>query len=235
MNNKNNKNNNKSNKSNNKIYIDRLFPNVYEYNLYNKLKINHESIMYISGPNDAEQITNIISYHSLKYFPSYDHIHITDATAGVGGNAISFAQRFKHVNAIEIDTERFNYLLNNINVYQTSNTTLYNGNCLTIIPDLPANDIIFIDPPWGGRGYKNQEKIRLTLGTQKIEDICCDFLDSSKMISVPKIIAIKLPKNYDIEFIYQKLKTNRKIYFYQLNKMIVIVIENGYYTLPEPV
>lgn len=224
------------NNINKKIYIDRLFPNVKEMKLHYKLKINQESIIYITTPDDAEQITKIIVNHILKYYPSTSIVNITDATAGVGGNTISFAQKFHKVNAIELNQERFNYLSNNINAYQINNVVLYNDDCLKIVPTLPDNDIIFIDPPWGGKNYKNKDKIRLSLGEYDIEDICHQFLNSNKMKSVPNLIVLKLPKNYDIQYIYTKINLNKlidkKIYFYELNKMIIILIENGYYSLP---
>lgn len=221
---------------NKKIYIDRLFPNVKEMKLHHKLKINQESIIYITTPDDAEQITKIIVNHILKYYPSTSTVNITDATAGVGGNTISFAQKFNQVNAIELNQERFNYLSNNINAYQINNVILHNDDCLKIIPTFPDNNIIFIDPPWGGKNYKNKDKIRLSLGEYDIEDVCHLFLDSSKMKSVPSLIVLKLPKNYDIQYIYTKINLDKlidkKIYFYELNKMIIILIENGYYSLP---
>lgn len=223
------------NKHNNKIYIDRLFPNVNELKLHNKLKINRESIMYITIPQVAEQITKIITYHTLKYFTNCAFVTITDATAGVGGNTISFSQKFKHINAIEIDQERFNYLSNNINAYRIDNISLYNDDCLDILPQLNNHHVIFIDPPWGGRNYKNHNKIRLHLNNFKIEDICLDLLDTEKMTCVPNLIIMKLPKNYDIQYIYAKFKRKIcNIYFYELNKMIIIIIENGYYSLPSP-
>lgn len=224
------------NKNNSRIYIDRLFPNVNEMRLHHKLKINRESIMYITIPNDAEQITKIVSNHGLKYYEKSQDISITDGTAGVGGNTISFSYKFKSVIAIEIDQERFNYLLNNINAYQITNVDLLNGNCLDIIPNLNTNNIIFLDPPWGGKKYKTCNKIRLSLGNYSIEEVCLHFLNKDIMTSVPNLIVLKLPKNYDVENVYKKLvnknDNERRIYFYELNKMIIIVIENGYYSLP---
>jgi 16S rRNA G966 N2-methylase RsmD len=218
-----------------KIYIDRLFPNVNELKLHHKLKINQESIMYITIPDDADQITKIVVGHIHKYFTSSLNVGITDATAGVGGNTISFSYKFRYVDAIEVDQERFNYLKNNVNAYQLSNINLYNADCIGIAPSL-ANDVIFIDPPWGGKSYKKQGKIKLHLGQQSIEDVCMLFL-SKKMSQIPKLIVLKLPKNYDIEHIYTKIKLKydgeqRKLYMYELNKMIIIVIERGYYSLP---
>ena len=213
-----------------KIYIDRLFPQVNEMKLQYKLKINEESLMYISIPCDADQITKIAFNHMMKYVPNAGHIIITDATAGVGGNTLSFAKKFSFVNAIEIDCERFNYLSNNVRAYHLNNVKLYNLDCQKLIPQIMDHNVIFIDPPWGGKNYKNKTNIRLLLSDTSIEDICIRFFHNDSI----KLIILKLPKNYDIEYVYKKIKTNiyRKIYFYELPKMSVLVIENGPYALP---
>jgi 16S rRNA G966 N2-methylase RsmD len=227
---------------NKKIYIDRLFPNVNDLKLNYKLKIDEESIMYITIPNDAEQITKIVVNHISQHVPDYRQINVTDICAGVGGNTISFARKFNNITAIELNQERFNYLTNNISAYGITNVKLYHGNCLDIVPMLHCNDIIFIDPPWGGKRYKDRDEIRLMIGQQEIEDVCLTFLNQEKMQSVPKLVVMKLPKNYDIAYLYKKINSLNsprsesdldghqqkinKIYYYQLSKMTIIVIEN---------
>src|SRR5438105_2800401 len=109
-----------------KIYLERLFPDVNEKHLYNKLKINRESSMYITIPYDAEQITQIISDHLIRFEIKCSDAIITDATAGVGGDTISFAKNFKRVYAVEIDKHRYDFLINNIKVYKLKNVTTLN-------------------------------------------------------------------------------------------------------------
>ena len=209
-----------------KIYIDRLFPDVGKKNLYNKLKINHESVMYITIPNDAEKITNIISNHLFKYNIENKDTIITDATAGVGGDTISFANKFKKVYSIELNGDRFNYLVNNIEVYKLDNVQLFNKNCMDIIYKIEDHDVVFIDPPWGGKNYKHKRYIRLSLDDYELEDICIKLFNKNISLHSPKLIVLKLPKNYDIEHFYNKMKEiTYKIYFYKLHKMIIIVIE----------
>ncbi|AYV84227.1 MAG: putative RNA methylase [Hyperionvirus sp.] len=208
-----------------KIYIDRLFPDVREFGLQHKLKINLESIMYITIPYDADKITKIICNHMGKGGLEAKDAVITDGTAGVGGNTISFVRNFLKVNAIEIDQERFNYLFNNVNLYGDVNVTFFRGDAVALIPKL-KQDIIFIDPPWGGKCYKEKDNIKkLCLGELDIEELCWKFLDGESMVEVPKLIVLKLPKNYDVQMIYRRLG-DRKIYYYGLNKMIIIVVEN---------
>ena len=48
--------------------------------------------------------------------PSAKEMVITDATACVGGNSMSFGRYFKHVNSIELDQSRAKMLENNLSV-----------------------------------------------------------------------------------------------------------------------
>jgi 16S rRNA G966 N2-methylase RsmD len=210
-----------------------LFPDVDKLQLKNKLKINDESLMYISTPYIAKIITNIITKHALKYFDDCNAIHIMDATAGVGGNTISFARKFGIVTSIEYNDERYSFLVDNIKAYEFENVKIYNQNCFELFHKINC-DIIFVDPPWGGKDYKNNDNITLTLSNVSLENMCMYLLDRPI-----KMIVLKLPKNYDVCYMYKQLyeyindnKKHRKIYLYELKKMLIVVIENGYYALP---
>ena len=91
-----------------------------------------------------------------------NNLIITDATAGIGGNTISFANNFFKVNAIEINKKRFDFLKNNINVYNFNNVEIINNDYIKIMKTL-KQDIVFIDPPWGGRNYKNINLLNINL------------------------------------------------------------------------
>ena len=185
----------------------RIFP--YIKNI-DKIKIDNESLNYISIKDDAISITSLIK----KYFD--ENSTIIDAMSGVGGNTISFSKNFKKVYAIELNEKRYNMLCNNINVYELKNIETYNDNCLNRIFSINS-DIIFFDPPWGGKDYKNHEKLRLTISNVPLEDICV------KLIKLKKNIVLKLPKNYDIEFFKNKLNLE-KLNIEILNKMLIIIL-----------
>lgn len=220
-----------------KIYLERLFPQVFEKNLLHKLKIDPESVMYITIPEDAEKITDIIIQHLTKNGIDVVHATITDSTAGVGGDTISFSSKFRYVNSIEMDKDRYNYLSNNVNAYKLKNVVLYCDDMIKIIPQIEHHDVIFIDPPWGGRNYKRNDNLRLCINDVSIEDCCLLF--SNKKIdgrntqkdnnlvvkSVPKFIVLKLPSNYDIEFLKTELDQFGDVFVYKLAKMIIVVFE----------
>ena len=206
--------------------IRRLFPVIDKNALY-KLKIDKESKMYISTREIAEKISFIIKNKLNEIGYNRLNVTITDATSGVGGDTISFAKNFKNINAIELDPLRCEYLINNIECYNLKNVSIYNENCLDIIYKLEEQDIVFIDPPWGGFGYKQIKNLRLTLenneGIFKLEDICNNLLNEDITQCVPKIIILKLPCNYDVTYLMNKIKSD-KIFIHDFKKMFIISI-----------
>jgi len=202
------------------IYYDKLFPIYDNKNILNKLKIDIESVSYISSPIYAEKITKIITNHIKN-----NNITITDCTAGCGGDTISFLNTFKKVNSIEKNVLRFNYLFNNIKKYNLQRKAkLYCGNFQNIIKNIPDHDVIYFDPPWGGKDYKKEKLLKLKIDNIHIEDIIIDFITDNETQKIPELFVFKLPLNYDIKFFYKKLEKYSKIFMYKLNKMLIIVI-----------
>lgn len=155
---------------------------------------------------------------------------ICDATACIGGNTASFAKAFRHVIAIEKDKCRFDMLSNNMNILKAMNVRCVHGDAIEELawgctgtyrsirdPD-NMYDVIFVDPPWGGKEYKSQEKLSLELSGRSIQDI---FRDWSKYT---RYFAIKTPLNFDestfqsatTDFLTLKHRNNqlRKVTFY---------------------
>jgi predicted RNA methylase len=90
---------------------------------------------------------------------------ITDATACIGGNTIYFEKDFKIVIAIEKDPDIFKILLHN-----TSKSVKYNCSYNDIMYTI-QQDLIFIDPPWGGSNYKKEGNIVLMLDDINVLEI----------------------------------------------------------------
>lgn len=206
--------------------ILRLFPYLKNLEDAKKLQIDDDSIHYISVREYAEKITNIIKTHLIALNISKDHAIITDATAGVGGDTISFSMNFKTVYSIEIDNIRSIYLKNNIDVYNCKNVTVINNDCNLVISEINDHNIIFFDPPWepnNSGSYKKFNKLRLSFGADTVESFCNKLTNPSFMKKIPELIVIKLPKNYDIVNFY-KMVNSKRVYYYNLNKMIILVI-----------
>lgn len=195
-----------------------LFPQIDNYEQF---KIDNDSIHYITPFKLAEQMSNIIMSYMIEQKINVKECIITDCFAGVGGNTLSFCKYFKNVNAIEIDKLRFEYLVNNIEVFKQSNVLTFNSDFLTIYHKL-THDIVFIDPPWGGSDYKIKNNIKITVSEHTLEDICNMLMESANK---PRFIFIKLPKNYDLFYLYQNVKNCHIRLHDELKKVNLIVIK----------
>ena len=119
-------------------------------------------------------------------------IIVTDGTSGIGGNAIAFAMCFQKVNAIELDVIQYKALKTNVQVYGLGNVNCVFGNCLKIIPFLDQH-IIFIDPPWGGKSYKQEIEVKLEINCIPLVFIVNRWRKVCKNL---EMVAIKIPKNF---------------------------------------
>ena len=133
-------------------------------------------------PNQAHQINNII----LKYIEP--NCIITDATAGIGGNAIYFSKQFKSVNVVEINNNLEKVLKYNLTKYNNKSVYFVSYNVIKL---MLKQDIIFIDPPWGGSDYKSKKKINLYLDNINVLDTI------EQMYNYTRIICLKVPNNFN--------------------------------------
>lgn len=240
-----------------KFYINnkiaRIFPVLKNFNNFSKIKIDDDSFCYITIREIADTISKIICYHLLEHNLNPQKCSIADYTSGVGGNVLSFGKFFKLIYAIELDELRVEYLKNNIDVYGYKNIKVINDCAIKFNNDMLTEtnpNIVFIDPPWGGSGYKNSDNLTLSLGSVNLEVLVMDIIDKfsthfEQIIDLNhkekynnynnKFIVLKLPKNYDVEYFYNYIKErnnyenyNVVIYLYILNKMLVIVCELQY-------
>ncbi len=114
-------------------------------------------------------------------------LHVIDACAGAGGNAIGFARAGCTVTAIEIDCDRLAMARHNARLYGVADRIEFiHGDARTIIPEKTA-DLLFIDPPWGER-YNKQ---RVTL-----DDLppCRELLERASHLP---LTWIKVPPSFD--------------------------------------
>ena len=86
-------------------------------------------------------------------------------------------------------------------------------------------DVIHVDPPWGGKDYKTKVNLRLNFGTIPIETFVINSFTNDEIITKPLIISLKLPKNYDIEYLFENLDKICEIYLYELEKFNIIILE----------
>ena len=160
--------------------------------------MNTQAKYSISRPFEAEQISKFICDNMRKINLEPSNCTITDATAGVGGDSIKFSKYFKYVNSVEIDLETYELLNKNIERFNIKNIKTYKADYLNIMSKL-KQDVIYIDFPWGGVGYKNKSEVYLYLGTMSIDQIITQlFLNNNNLIfiKVPFNVKIDLFKRY---------------------------------------
>jgi 16S rRNA G966 N2-methylase RsmD len=201
--------------------------NIFFPDMQNKHILMDDVAKYsITLPEKADMITEIIRKNYQLMFPTdnLEELIITDAMACIGGNTLSFSKCFKEVNANEINTTRFQYLIHNMKEYERKNISFYNDNYLNIIHKLKQH-IVFIDPPWGGPIYKSQYKMDIMIqydeeANQPVKEVKLDeIIDNIFSDEMTKMIIYKLPINHNID--------NFKKYKYKmmcLKNMLLIMV-----------
>jgi 16S rRNA G966 N2-methylase RsmD len=175
-----------------------------------KILIDDVGKYSISKPYAVEKITNII-----KKNINPTNLTITDGFACIGGDTLGFSQIFKNVNSNELDEKRFDYLKHNMDIFKRSNITFYNRDYFELVKEL-KQDVIYLDPPWGGIDYKNVEKMKIVIGEKKLEDLCRIIINEK----LCKLLILKLPFNYDLD----ELKSFSKTRLYLLGRILIVII-----------
>ena len=217
--------------------IIKIFPILKNNDLYSNILIDTDSFRYISSKDDAQIITQIICSHLNEIHKSQFHCCILDYTAGCGGNILSFSSNFKKVVGIEINELRCNFLKNNLQLYNINNAQIINMDAKNYNDNIMCElnpDIIFIDPPWGNTWNKKNINHRINFSSYDIfENFVIDiFLKFELQNKFNKYVVLKLPKNYDIEFLYNTItkynfnNSSISIYLYIMNKMLILVLKN---------
>jgi len=170
-----------------------LFKNIIYNILLKILEVPEKLLNIYTTPAQALQINAIIK----EYIP-YESV-ITDATACIGGNTTYFEKDFKVVIAVEKDPDIFKILKAN-----TTKSVNYNCSYNDIMYTI-HQDLVFIDPPWGGSNYKTVDNIILFLDKVNVLDII------DNIYHFTRFVALKVPNNFDTESISKNF-WNYKIY-----------------------
>lgn len=167
--------------------MEEIFP-IQEGVDYQRLRLTAEGEYSVTRRRDADRILSIMS----KIAGNLKTKTITDATGCVGGDTIQFALKCRFVNSIEINEENFKVLQNNVEVYGLENVTLHHGDSTKVYNW--KSDILFVDPPWGGPNYRENETLELYLVTKRLDE----WLEEVLLRKIrPNYIFLKLPVNYN--------------------------------------
>jgi predicted RNA methylase len=129
---------------------------------------------------------------------SEEETSLIDATSNVGSDVIRMAPSFKHVYAVEWDPDNFAALEKNIRLYHLAGrkVSAIRANSVNAVPTIlhhKGRMVVYMDPPWGGPGYKDQKELDLVMGEVRVDVFVQDLLRAPNK---PAWILLKLPNNY---------------------------------------
>ena len=183
---------------------------------YDNLIITDEGKYSITKRKDGERLLEIIK----KEIKTTKDKTITDLTGCVGGDTILFGLNFRKVYSIEYNDNNYRALENNIKVYNLKNVILYHGDSTKIYNW--NTDVLYLDPPWGGINYKENDRIDLYLGEFRVDIFIREILERENR---PKYIFIKLPRNYNFGRLYKFKNRYKKIRNYTIRGYNIIFIK----------
>lgn len=121
---------------------------------------------------------------------------ITEGTGGNGGDSFRFAEYFKHVNCIEYNLEYVSIIKYNLDILKIKNIDIYHSNYLTVLnEESVTQDLVYLDPPWGGDSYRDTSNTSLFLGKIPIYVVCKRILSTKIALAV----FLKVPLNFDLQ------------------------------------
>jgi hypothetical protein len=177
-----------------------FFPQDMNIN-FKSLQISNIGIYSIAKPDISTHICKLI----LKTLKT-SAVTITDALANVGGMTIMFAKYFKKVNACEIVPMHCDILRNNLKVFSLNDkVNVICNDYMDVMFDI-QQDVIFFDPPWGGRSYKNTND--MDLGINNVNIVCI----INQLLPFANYIVMRVPFNYNFNFLIKKCNAKIKIY-----------------------
>ena len=154
--------------------------------LRSQLQLDAEAHYSVTDEEMADRLTDEVARLAGV---SVQSTTIVDGTACVGGNALSFAKVFERVVAIESDATRLAMLRHNATVLGRANVRCLGGDCLEELPKLRRKGsddggdggsddgfVVFLDPPWGGLSYKDQDSCELELSDTPFPEVVSRFL-----------------------------------------------------------
>lgn len=165
-----------------------------------QLKMTDKGLYSISRSKDADWITHeIMQYYTYTMKRPMNNTVIIDGTAGIGGNTISFAKQFHKVISVELNKVHYDVLENNVNVLKMKNVDMIHGSIMESYKRFHINRedaIFFMDPPWGGKRYKNFKHFVMKMGNTLIYH----FIEDLYKAGYPMVV-LKAPLNLNINMI----------------------------------
>lgn len=182
-----------------------------------EVKISYKDSKKYFGPTKNIRYSDVSLYSTTPYEQSiyisdildcyYNNTKtkiLTDGNACIGGNTWSFANKVHKVNAVELNKLHCDMLSNNIN---NDKVTIINDNYLNVY-DKIDNDIIFLDPPWGGKDYKDGVEL-FYLDNNNVKVPFETLIDPISYHC--EVLILKIPTNTNVQ-VMNKINNNNFLY-----------------------
>jgi len=178
---------------------DTLFSNL-PYATRGQLKLDETAFFSVTDSVTADWVAKCIFAICSALVPNASDLVVTDATACAGGNVMGLCRIFCRINAVEIDEQRCDDLKYNISLCGfESKVRVEHGNCMELVSGL-QQDIICLDPPWGGQSYSKKEVMTdILFDNQPLADVC------AYVMGFCGILALKLPFNFNLDDLVKKM------------------------------
>jgi len=137
----------------------------YDATKKTKFVIDEVAAFSVTESQSADEMTRVILAEAGASATT-----ILDGMACVGGNTISFAKGFRRVLSNDLDEGRYGILRHNVSsVMECTNVEFFNDSILELVKRVEF-DVLFLDPEWGGPGYKDATSLLLTISDVAMED-----------------------------------------------------------------
>jgi 16S rRNA G966 N2-methylase RsmD len=182
---------------------------------FDVFEIDESSEFSSLTPFQMAQVSDVYAQENL------DPRRIIDATANVGGDSINFMRLYPHASlrSIEINPKVAHILRRNfanLNLILGTNlrydTTAINMSARDYLAEDRSADLIFFDPPWGGRAYKELETVPLELDGQSLGSLIRTILDRG----MTSLVIVKAPSNVDLDQFQADLGPETEVRVYDI-------------------
>jgi predicted RNA methylase len=185
------------------------------------MQINKEARYSITECRSADKITQkILSLPNISRRST-----VTDMTACVGGNVLSFSKSFQTVNAVELDPTRYEMLRHNVEeVVRRKNVKFHQGNGIDmVLGGAVRQDVVFVDPPWGGTNYLSANELMLYMTDGSNRRYNLGEL-TRELMNHARYVALKVPTNFALNDFCEIVSPYQVQVHTDLRKMKLLII-----------
>lgn len=181
-------------------------------------RVNMTTIgLFSVSPSEQNEymISNLLSPDFLED----KKLYIFDGTSCVGGDVINTINYCSSINvpinmiANELDGLNYDCLVKNVKLFEYSDRVkCYNKDTIKFLFDDDEGDklfkreyksrdsvrpnVLYFDPPWGGKDYKNYASLDLYIGNMNMDTLVQSVLDKMSKFQCIDVIVLKVPYNF---------------------------------------